>query len=279
MDGDGMIEEEDLSKMAYLKAMILEGLSRHPPTHFLIPHGVSKDVTLNGYLVPKKGAVNFMVADMGWDPEVWENPMAFKPERFLINSNYEKNIGEDEELFDIKGSGEIKMMPFGVGRRICPGYNLAMLHLGYFVANLIWNFEWKASEDAVDLSENHQFTVTMKNGLEAYIDPSSILVDPGGNGWTIALHKVRSLLDYQFFFPHLQHHHHQPTLLKGQPREQGRGSKLTCNTDFGISVSKTNRKQLCSNLIHDTVLMQLEQEQKIAEDARRNAEQDVAHHH
>ncbi|KAI9127890.1 hypothetical protein K1719_000883 [Acacia pycnantha] len=171
MDNDGMIKEEDLSKMAYLKAVILEGLRRHPPTHFLIPHGVSKDVTLNGYLVPKKGAVNIMVAHMGWDPEVWEDPMAFKPERFLINSNYEKNIGEDEALFDITGSEEIKMMPFGVGRRICPGYKLAMLHLGYFVANLIWNFEWKASEDAVDLSENHQFTVTMKNALEAYIHP------------------------------------------------------------------------------------------------------------
>ncbi|KAL6127708.1 hypothetical protein ACLB2K_071071 [Fragaria x ananassa] len=70
-----------------------------------------------------------MVADMGWDPEVWEEPMEFKPERFL-------NKGEGEE-FDITGSREIKMLPFGVGRRICPGLGLALLHLEYFVANLV----------------------------------------------------------------------------------------------------------------------------------------------
>jgi len=68
---------------------------------------------------------------MGWDPSVWEDPMEFKPERFL-----------NDETFDITGSKEIKMMPFGAGRIICPGYNLALLHLEYFVANLVWNFNW-----------------------------------------------------------------------------------------------------------------------------------------
>ncbi|KAI4324072.1 hypothetical protein L6164_023637 [Bauhinia variegata] len=78
--------------------------------------------------------INFMVADMGWDPKVWEDPMAFKPERFL-------KYGDEPVDFDITGSKEIKMMPFGARRRICPGYNLAMLHLEYFIANLVWNFE------------------------------------------------------------------------------------------------------------------------------------------
>ncbi|GAY42411.1 hypothetical protein CUMW_066630 [Citrus unshiu] len=76
-----------------------------------------------------------MVADMGWDPKVWEDPMGFKPERFL---------NDHDQDFDITGSREIKMMPFGAGRRICPGFGLAMLHLEYFVANLVWNFKWKA---------------------------------------------------------------------------------------------------------------------------------------
>ncbi|XP_054786540.1 cytochrome P450 89A2-like isoform X2 [Prosopis cineraria] len=157
---DKEVKEEDLTKMPYLKAVILEGLRRHPPGHFVLPHAVSEDVVLNDYLVPKNGTVNFMVAEMGWDPRVWENPMEFKPERFL-NSE-----GSGSEAFDITGSKEIKMMPFGVGRRMCPGYNLAMLHLEYYVANLIWNFEWKAPTDHVDLSEIQEFTVVMKSPLQ-----------------------------------------------------------------------------------------------------------------
>lgn len=166
MGGDGAgagekeeVKEEDLHKLRYLKCVVLEGLRCHPPGHFVLPHAVSEDVVLNGYLVPKDGTVNFMVAEMGWDPRVWEDPMEFKPERFL-----------KDETFDITGSKEIKMMPFGAGRRICPGYNLALLHLEYFVANLVWNFDWKVPEGGhVDLSEKQEFTMVMKNPLQAHI--------------------------------------------------------------------------------------------------------------
>ncbi|XP_062119646.1 cytochrome P450 89A2-like [Humulus lupulus] len=152
------IEEEDLQKMPYLKAVILEGLRRHPPAHFVVPHAVSEDVVVGGHVVPKKASVNFMVAEMGWDPKVWEDPMAFKPERFLA--------GDDSKVeFDITGNREIKMMPFGAGRRICPGSGLAMLHLEYFVANLVWKFEWNKVDDDVNLSEVQKFTVVMKNPL------------------------------------------------------------------------------------------------------------------
>ncbi|WCJ27744.1 Cytochrome P450 superfamily protein [Euphorbia peplus] len=160
-DGREEVEEEELQKMPYLKAIVLEGLRRHPPAHFVLPHSVTEDVILGNYLVPKTANINFMVAEMGWDPKVWEDPMAFKPERFMENKE-----------FDITGSREIKMMPFGVGRRICPGYGLALLHLEYFVANLIWKYEWKVVNDEdVDLSEKLEFTVVMKNPLQAYISP------------------------------------------------------------------------------------------------------------
>ncbi|KAK7243097.1 hypothetical protein RIF29_37882 [Crotalaria pallida] len=160
-----IINEEDLEKLPYLKAVILEALRRHPPGHFVLPHAVTNDVVFNGYLVPKKGSVNFMVAEIGWDSKVWEDPMVFKPERFL-------NEDGSVEAFDITGSKEIKMMPFGAGRRICPGYNLALLHLEYFVANLVWNFDWKIPKGGdVDLSEKQEFTVVMKNPLQAHISP------------------------------------------------------------------------------------------------------------
>ena len=158
------VKEEDLNKMPYLKAVVLEGLRRHPPGHFVVPHAVTEDVVLDGYLVPKNATLNFMVAEMGWDPKVWEDPMAFKPERFLSGGD------GGGEVFDISGNRGIKMMPFGVGRRICPGSSLAMLHLEYFVANLVWNFEWKAVEgDDVDLTEKQEFTMVMKNPLKAHL--------------------------------------------------------------------------------------------------------------
>ncbi|KAE8673818.1 Cytochrome P450 89A9 [Hibiscus syriacus] len=160
------IEEDDLQKMPYLKAMIFEGLRRHPPAHFVLPHRVKEDTILGKHLVPKNGTINFMVADMGWDPKVWDDPMAFKPERFM------KSDSCDSEVFDITGSREVRMMPFGVGRRICPGLNLALLHLEYFVANLVWKFEWKARDgDEISLEEKQEFTVVMKNPLMAHISP------------------------------------------------------------------------------------------------------------
>ncbi|XP_043693449.1 cytochrome P450 89A2-like [Telopea speciosissima] len=161
--GEEEIKEDDLAKMPYLKAVVLEGLRRHPPGHFVLPHAVTEDIVLDGHVIPKNAAVNFTVAEMGRDPKVWKDPMEFKPERFL---------GDEGKQFDITGSREIKMMPFGVGRRICPGLGLAVLHLEFFVANLIRDYKWTAVEGVdVDLSEKLEFTVVMKNPLQAHISP------------------------------------------------------------------------------------------------------------
>ncbi|KAL3725385.1 hypothetical protein ACJRO7_030410 [Eucalyptus globulus] len=167
--GAEQVKEEDLQRMSYLKAVVLEGLRRHPPAHFLLPHAVKEDAELGGYVIPKDGIINFNVVEMGLDPEVWEDPMAFKPERFL---NYG---GVGVGGFDITGSREIKMMPFGVGRRMCPAYGLAMLHLEYFVANLVWLFQWEmVAGEEVDLSEKLELTVAMKNPLRAQICPRNL---------------------------------------------------------------------------------------------------------
>ncbi|KAM7251014.1 hypothetical protein ACFE04_022897 [Oxalis oulophora] len=161
-----LIKDDDLKQMPYLKAVVLEGLRRHPPAHMVLPHKVTRDIVLRDYLVPAKCPVNFMVAEMGWDPDVWEDPMVFKPERFL-------NTPKGVVSFDVTGSKEIKMMPFGVGRRMCPAYGFAMLHLEYFVANLIWKFKWFADDTngEVNLEEKLDFTVVMKHPLRAQVSP------------------------------------------------------------------------------------------------------------
>ncbi|XP_065854684.1 cytochrome P450 89A2-like [Euphorbia lathyris] len=162
-DGEKEVNEEELKKLPYLKAVVLEGLRRHPPLHYLIPHAVTEDAELDKYVIPKKGIINFNVALMGCEQGVWDDPMAFKPERFMNNGG---------GGFDMGGHEHIKMMPFGVGRRMCPGHELAILHLEYFVANLIWNFEWKAGDgEEVDLTEKLGFTVKMKYPLQTHITP------------------------------------------------------------------------------------------------------------
>ncbi|RZC57269.1 hypothetical protein C5167_004575 [Papaver somniferum] len=162
------IQEENLKKLSYLKAIILEGLRRHPPGHFVLPHAVTQDVTLDGYIIPKEAIVNVMVAEIGWDPKVWEDPTVFKPERFLNQHNGMLN----EELSDVTGNKEVNMIPFGAGRRMCPAFGLAMLHLEYFVVNFIKEFKWTAKVgDDIDLSEKQEFTTVMKYPLWAHVSP------------------------------------------------------------------------------------------------------------
>ncbi|GAB2220530.1 hypothetical protein Droror1_Dr00008190 [Drosera rotundifolia] len=103
------VQEEDLPKLHYLRAVILEGLQRHPAGHFSLPRLITEEVELAGYRLRKGSIVNFMVSEMGWDPTVWEEPMKFKPERFLG----EEIGGNEQEVFDITCSREIKMLHLG----------------------------------------------------------------------------------------------------------------------------------------------------------------------
>ncbi|RZC92848.1 hypothetical protein C5167_004030 [Papaver somniferum] len=142
-DGDET-KEEDLKELPYLRAVILEGLRRHPPSPFVLPHAVTQDVGLDAYVIPKETTVNVMVAE----------------------------IGVNEELSDVTGNKEINMIPFGAGRRMCPASGLALLHFQYLVANFIKEFKWTAKVgDDIDLSEKQEFTVVMKNPLWAHVSP------------------------------------------------------------------------------------------------------------
>uniref|UniRef100_A0A0A9E9W7 Uncharacterized protein n=1 Tax=Arundo donax TaxID=35708 RepID=A0A0A9E9W7_ARUDO len=161
------LNDGDIQTMPYLKAVVLEALRLHPPGHFLLPHGAQSDAEIGGYTVPKGAEVNVLLAGFGRDETAWVSPMEFRPERFLDG-------GEGCDV-DITGSREIKMMPFGAGRRMCPGYTLGMLQVEFFVGSLVRDLEWlpAVQGEAVDMTEMLDFTTVIKHPLRARIRPRS----------------------------------------------------------------------------------------------------------
>lgn len=163
--GGRMVEGKDVENMAYLNAFVKELLRKHPPTYFLLTHAaVRPGAKLGGYDVPTDVNVEFYLPSICKDPKLWTNPERFEPERFISG-------GEDA---DITGVTEVKMMPFGVGRRICPGLSMGTLHITLMIARMVQEFEWCAyppSRRKIDKSEKFQFTVVMKTPLQATIKP------------------------------------------------------------------------------------------------------------
>jgi cytochrome P450 len=166
--GSACIQEADLPRMPYLRAVVLEGLRRHPPGHFAIPHAATGiddgdgGLSLEGFRVPRRASLNFPLVALGLDEAVWPDPLRFRPERFLPG-------GEGADV-DLTGAKEIKMIPFGAGRRICPGMALALLHLEFFVASLVAEFEWvQVPGEPVEFAEKQELSVVMRRPLRATV--------------------------------------------------------------------------------------------------------------
>ncbi|KAK1420161.1 hypothetical protein QVD17_21526 [Tagetes erecta] len=152
-----IIQEYDISQLPYLQAVIKETLRLHPPVPFLIPHQASHDVEIHGFLVPKNAEILCNVWAMGRDPKVWSHPETFMPERFLDNK------------IDYKGH-DFKLIPFGAGRRICPGLNIAhrMLHvmLGSLIQKYDWMLEGNMKTQDMNMSDKFEFTLQKKMPLK-----------------------------------------------------------------------------------------------------------------
>ncbi|KAL5997311.1 hypothetical protein ACLOJK_008241 [Asimina triloba] len=121
----GRVEEDAVPQLHYMKAVIKETLRLHPP-------------------IPAKTRVLINTYAIGRDPQNWDEPLEFKPERF---------IGSD---IDIKGQ-DFELLPFGGGRRGCPGYTFGLATIEIALARLLYHFDWKLPEgvkaDDVDLGE------------------------------------------------------------------------------------------------------------------------------
>ncbi|KAK8959494.1 Cytochrome P450 71A9 [Platanthera guangdongensis] len=127
--GDDMINEEHLQNMSYLKAVVKEILRLHPPIPLLLPRESTQDCEIAGYRIPKKTRVIINAWSIGRDEQYWEAPEEFNPERFMGSS------------LDFKGR-EFYFIPFGAGRRICPGMTFATAVVELTLANLLHRFDW-----------------------------------------------------------------------------------------------------------------------------------------
>ncbi|KAG2580495.1 hypothetical protein PVAP13_6NG215900 [Panicum virgatum] len=165
------VTESDTASLVYLQAVVKEVLRLHPPGPLLSwARLATSDVHVGGHLVPAGTTAMVNMWAITHDPAVWPDPAEFKPERFVGSPDHAA-----DESFPVMGS-DLRLAPFGSGRRVCPGKSLAMATVGFWVATLLHEFEWlpPASGDpprGVDLSEVLRLSCEMAIPLEARLVP------------------------------------------------------------------------------------------------------------
>ncbi|XP_057951896.1 cytochrome P450 736A117-like [Malania oleifera] len=156
--GKSYITDDGLDKMHYLKAVIKETLRLHPPAPLLVPRESTQDVKVNGYDISAGTMVITNAWAIGRDPASWEAPEEFRPERFLNSS------------VDFKGQ-DYELIPFGAGRRGCPGISFAVAAVGVALANLVYRFDWSlpggVKGEDLDMTERSGVTIHRKFPLLA----------------------------------------------------------------------------------------------------------------
>ncbi|XP_047321957.1 cytochrome P450 81Q32-like [Impatiens glandulifera] len=148
-----ILEESDLAQLPYLHCIITETMRLFPVGPLLVPHESSDDCSVGGYRVPRGTMLLVNVSAIQNDPELWENPNEFRPERF-------EGLDRSRE--------EFKLFPFGMGRRRCPGEGLAMRMIGLTLGSLIQCFDWeRLDKEMVDMTEGRGLTMHKAHPLIA----------------------------------------------------------------------------------------------------------------
>ncbi|OEL27898.1 Premnaspirodiene oxygenase [Dichanthelium oligosanthes] len=142
--GKTVVTEGDLqaSNLRYLKLVIKEALRLHPPAPMLVPRESIEECELDGYTIPAKSRVVINAWAIGRDPRYWEDAEEFKPERF------------EDGAVDFTGSS-YEFVPFGSGRRMCPGFNYGLASMELGLVGLLYHFDWSLSDgvEEVDMAE------------------------------------------------------------------------------------------------------------------------------
>ncbi|KAL2478134.1 Cytochrome [Forsythia ovata] len=157
-----VMTELDFSNLPYLMCVVKESLRLHPPTPLMLPHRAKTDVKIGGYDIPKGSNVHVNVWAVARDPAMWKNPLEFRPERFL------------EDDVDMKGH-DFRLLPFGAGRRVCPGAQLGINLVTSMLGHLLHHFHWAppsgVTPKEIDMVENPGMVTYMRTPLQAVPTP------------------------------------------------------------------------------------------------------------
>lgn len=157
------LEEADIAKLPYLQAICKETMRKHPSTPLNLPRVSTEACEVNGYYIPKNTRLSVNIWAIGRDPDVWENPLDFTPERFL-SGKYAK--------IDPRGN-DFELIPFGAGRRICAGTRMGIVLVEYILGTLVHSFDWKLPNGVVELNMDEAFGLALQKAV-----PLSAMVSP-----------------------------------------------------------------------------------------------------
>ncbi|AAG27882.1 cytochrome P450, putative [Arabidopsis thaliana] len=163
-----LIQETDLPNLPYLQAVMKEGLRLHPHTPILV-RNATEGCKIGGYYIGQNTTMMVNAYAVLRDPDSWEYPEEFQPERFMTSPLKGK---EDE-----KAQLALNFIPFGSGRRGCLGKNLGYIFMGVAIGTMVQGFDWRINGDKVNMEETGEMTLTMAHPLKcipvARINPAS----------------------------------------------------------------------------------------------------------
>ena len=168
--GGGVVDEGRVVQLHYLKAVVKETLRLHAPVPLLVPREPPADAEILGYHVPARTRVVVNAWAVGRDPAAWEDAEEFVPERFSGGA----------AAVDLKeGQQRLELVPFGAGRRGCPGVGFAEASIEVALASLLYHFDWEAAEgkgsragaSSLDMSEMNGLSGHIKSGLPLVAKP------------------------------------------------------------------------------------------------------------
>ncbi|KZV14185.1 hypothetical protein F511_44266, partial [Dorcoceras hygrometricum] len=152
----GHVDEDDIKNFPYLKLILKEIFRMFPPIPLSVPRETMEKCTIDGYEIPAKSMVYVNFYAIGLDPEYWEKPTEFIPERFLNST------------IDYKGN-DYGLLPFSSGRRGCPGMNFGVATVELALSNLLYSFDWELphgmKEEDIDMELFPGLTTSKKNDL------------------------------------------------------------------------------------------------------------------
>ncbi|CAN1258635.1 Geraniol 8-hydroxylase [Linum perenne] len=157
---DNHLQESDILRLPYLQAILKETFRLHPAIPLLLPRKAGADVEVCGFTVPKGAQIMVNAWAIGRDSITWDSPNLFMPERFMGSE------------VDVRGNS-FELIPFGGGRRICPGLPLAMRMLHMMLGSLIHSFDWKLEDgvEAEDLDMEDKFGISLQKAKPLFAVP------------------------------------------------------------------------------------------------------------